>query len=67
MAHNLCLLACTRTHALPQCFDTPLVRHLFFWLGFRSITRQEMTRLLQCKQCVAVVPGGVQVRAWCGW
>jgi hypothetical protein len=46
-----------------QCFWVPLVRHLYHWWGIRPITRDMMRHLLMDRnKCVALVPGGVQVR-----
>ncbi|WIA15065.1 hypothetical protein OEZ85_001763 [Tetradesmus obliquus] len=51
-----------RTHGLASsiCFQIPLVRHLYWWIGIRPITRHSMRRLLHKRRNVVLVPGGVQ-------
>ena len=38
----------------------PVVRHLWWWLGIRPVSRESITRLLQSGKSVVLVPGGVQ-------
>lgn len=51
-----------RTHGLVSsvCFKVPIVRHLYYWWGFRPITGRCMRRLLSRNRSVVMVPGGVQ-------
>nr|QBG05558.1 diacylglycerol acyltransferase [Chromochloris zofingiensis] len=42
------------------CFQFPLVRHLWWWLGLRPIDRHSMAALLRHGKSVVLVPGGVQ-------
>jgi hypothetical protein len=51
---------------LLQCFQIPLVRHLYWWIGIRPITRHWIRRLLHKGLNVVLVPGGVQVRFFPG-
>ena len=44
-------------HPPPQF---PLVRHLYYWWGFRPITKRCMRHLLAAGRSVVLVPGGVQ-------
>jgi hypothetical protein len=46
---------------LLQCFQIPFVRHLYWWIGIRPITRHWIRRLLHKGLNVVLVPGGVQV------
>ena len=38
----------------------PLVRHLYYWWGFRPVTRRAMARVLRSGRAAVVVPGGVR-------
>lgn len=51
-----------RTHGLASsiCFSAPLIRHLYWWLGVRPISRQWIGKLLDQKHIAVLVPGGVQ-------
>ncbi|GBF96718.1 diacylglycerol acyltransferase type 2 [Raphidocelis subcapitata] len=51
-----------RTHGLVSsvCFRFPLVRQLYYWWGFRPITKGTIRRLLAARRAVVLVPGGVQ-------
>ena len=56
--------ACTFDSApLPparQCFHVPLVRHVFWWLGVRPVTKASIHALLKQGRSVVIIPGGVQ-------
>ncbi|EFJ41256.1 hypothetical protein VOLCADRAFT_77655 [Volvox carteri f. nagariensis] len=51
-----------RTHGLASsvCFQVPIVRQLYWWLGVRPATRAVMRKLLSERRVAVVVPGGVQ-------
>uniref|UniRef100_A0A7S0VKA2 Acyltransferase n=1 Tax=Polytomella parva TaxID=51329 RepID=A0A7S0VKA2_9CHLO len=42
------------------CFQLPLVRQLWWWIGLRPVTRAWMEKLLRQSKSVVLVPGGVQ-------
>lgn len=51
-----------RCHILASsvCFTPPIVRHLYWWLGIRSVARPVITSLLEQRRSVVIIPGGVQ-------
>ncbi|CAD7696556.1 unnamed protein product [Ostreobium quekettii] len=46
--------------ATSMVFWTPLVRHMWWWLGARPVSRQSMSSLLASGQGCSLVPGGVR-------
>ncbi|GFR40867.1 hypothetical protein Agub_g1518 [Astrephomene gubernaculifera] len=51
-----------RTHGLASsvCFQAPIVRQLYWWLGVRPATKEAMRGLLRERKVAVLVPGGVQ-------
>ncbi|GLI69597.1 hypothetical protein VaNZ11_014259 [Volvox africanus] len=51
-----------RTHGLASsvCFQVPIVRQLYWWLGVRPATRSVMQQLLAQRRIAVLVPGGVK-------
>lgn len=44
----------------------PLVRHLWWWLGIRSVSKTSIVKLLQSGKSVVLVPGGVrEIQSMC--
>lgn len=42
------------------CFQVPILRNLWWWLGCRSVSRGSMQNILNSGRSVAICPGGVQ-------
>nr|XP_024394341.1 diacylglycerol O-acyltransferase 2-like isoform X2 [Physcomitrium patens] len=49
-----------RALATSAVFWTPVVRHVWSWLGVSRVTRKFMTEFLQKGTSVIIIPGGVQ-------
>lgn len=53
-------IAGTRILVSSAGFLAPVMRHLWWWLGCRPVSRSEVKRLLSSGQTVALCPGGVR-------
>lgn len=60
-------------HETPQVFYLPATKHLWWWLGIRSIDKANFHKLLEQGESVVLVPGGVSecmimekgMSSWC--
>lgn len=43
-----------------QAFSAPIVRHLWWWLGVRPVSRKIITSILSSGKSCALIPGGVR-------